>query len=139
MEKNKKKYFWILLNWLNNVNYVVTRVYFHCCTVLLLNKNVNCYNIEKNFKCNTVISTFCDHITIFRTRSIDIWQLNVNNDKQKKRNNGEFFFANFSKLPNFSCSFLWEKPLWNQKLLILTVKPLPTLSCFPFVHNSFWH
>ena len=41
----------------------------------MLNKNANCYNIEKNFKHTTVISTFSEHITTFRTLSIDIWQL----------------------------------------------------------------
>ena len=34
--------------------------------------------------------------------------------------NGEFFSANFSELSNFSSSSFWEKPLWNQKLLLLT-------------------
>ena len=40
---------------------------------------------------------------------------NVNNGKQMKQK-----IANFSELPNFSSSSLWAKPLWNQKLLLLT-------------------
>ena len=82
------------------------------------NKNANCYNIEKNFKYSTVISTFSEHITIYRTLSIDIWQL-----KHKKQKMANFFSANFSELSNFSkfsSLFFWEKPLWNQKLLLLT-------------------
>ena len=41
--------------------------------------------LRKNFKYNAFISTFSEYITIFRTLSIDIWQLNVNNDKQIKK------------------------------------------------------
>ena len=40
------------------------------------------FNIEKNFKYSTVISMFSEHINMFRTLSIDIWQL-----KCKQRQN----------------------------------------------------
>ena len=92
----------------------------------MLNKNANCYNIEKNFKYSTVISTFSEHITrtIFRTLSIDIWQLKCQqpNDKQIKQKITNFVSANVSELSNFSSSYFWEKPLWNQKLLLPTAK-----------------
>ena len=42
------------------------------------------YNIEKNFKYSTVISTFSKHITIFRTLSIYIWQLICQQTTNKK-------------------------------------------------------
>ena len=97
----------------------------------MLYKNVNCYNIEKNFKYSTVISTFSEHITIFRTLSIDIWQLKCQQRQTNKTKNGKLFFQQTSEL---------SKPLWNQKLLLLTattrcscytlVRPFPTLSCF---------
>ena len=67
------------------------------------NKNANFYNIEKNFKYNTLISTFSEHITL----SIDIWQLKC---QQKYR----------IKTANFSSSSFWEKALWNRNLLLLT-------------------
>ena len=43
----------------------------------------DCYNIEKNFKCNTVISTCSDHITIFQILSTDIWQLRCQQRQNK--------------------------------------------------------
>ena len=93
----------------------------------MLNKNANCYNIEKNFKYTTVIKTFSERITIFRTLSIDIWQ-----PKCPQRQ---------TELSNFSSLSIWRKPLWKQKLLLLSytlVRPFPTLSCFPFFHKLFW-
>ena len=75
-----------------------------------------------------------DHVTIFRTLSIDIWKFKI---------------ANLSEISNFSSSSFWEKPLWNLKLLLLTatarcssytlVRPVPTLSCFPFFNKLFWN
>ena len=78
----------------------------------MLNKNANCCNIEWNFKYSTVISTFIEHITIFRTLSIDIWQLKCPQRQTNTIKNGKlyfFFFVNFSELSNFSSlSFLRE-------------------------------
>ena len=110
----------------------------------MLNKNANCYNIEKNFKYSTVISMFSEHIIIFRTLSIDIWQL-----KCQQRQMANFVSANSSELSTFSSPSFWGKPLWNQKLLLLTatarrscstlVRPFSMLSCFPFFHKLFWN
>ena len=117
----------------------------------MLNKNSNCYNIENNFKYlyNTAISTFSEHITIFQTLSIGIWQLKCQQRQTNETKNDEDFSANFSELSSFSSSPFWEKTLWNQKLLLLTatarrscytlVRPFPTLSCFPFFHKLFWN
>ena len=69
----------------------------------MLNKNANCNNI-----------------TIFRTFSVHIWQLKCQKWQPSKTKNGKLFFANFSKLSNFSSLSFWEKPFWNQKLLLLT-------------------
>ena len=58
----------------------------------MLNKNANCYNIEKKCKYSTVISTLSKHITIFRTLSIDIWQLKCQQRQTNKtKKNGKFF------------------------------------------------
>ena len=113
----------------------------------MLNKNANCYNMEKNFKYSNVISSFSEHITIFRTLSINIWQLKCKQWQTNKTKKGKLFSENFSKLSNFPSSYLWGKPLWNQKLLLLTatargscytlVRSFPTLSCFPFFINFF--
>ena len=80
----------------------------------MLNKTAIYYNIELNFKYITVISTFSEHITIFRTLSIDIWQLKCQQRQTNKTKISNFFSANFSELANFSSSPFWEKPLWNQ-------------------------
>ena len=58
-----------------------------------------------------------------------------------------FVSLNFSELLNFPSSSFWEKPLRNQKLLLLNatvqhscytlVRPIPTLSCFLFFHKLF--
>ena len=79
----------------------------------MLNKNGNCYNIEKilNKHC---ASAFSEHITIFRTPSIDIWQLKCQLRQTNKAKYGILFPANFSELSNFSSSSFWGKPLGNQ-------------------------
>ena len=112
----------------------------------MLNKNANYYNIEKNFKYNSVISTFSEHIIIYRTLSIHIWQLKCQQIQTNKTKN-PILSGNFSEFFNFSSSAFWEKPLWNQKLLLLTTiarrsghalaRPFPTLSYFPFFSESF--
>ena len=81
---------------------------------------------------------------MFRTLSIDIWQLKC---QQRQKKCQTFFSANFSELLNFSSLSLWEKPLWNQKLLLLTsigrrscytlVRPFPMWSYFPFFPKLF--
>ena len=97
--------------------------------------------------CKTFINlfTFRKHITIFRTLSIDIWQHKCQQIKRKMANS---FSVNFTELSNFSSSSFWEKPLWNQNLLLLSatarrffytlVRSFPTLSCFPFFHKLFF-
>ena len=47
---------------------------------------------------------------------------NVKNDKQIKQKMATVLSANFSELSNFSSSSFWGKPLWHQKLLVLTAK-----------------
>ena len=47
--------------------------------------------LSTNFKYSTVISTFSEHITIFRT--LDFWQLKCQ----------QLLSVNFSELSNFSC------------------------------------
>ena len=86
----------------------------------MLNINANCYNIENNFKYRTVISTFSEHITIFRTLSIDIWLRKCQQRLTNKTENKKLFSANFSEISNCCSSSFWEKPLWNQKFLLLT-------------------
>ena len=86
----------------------------------MLNKNANCYNIEKNFKYSTVICTFSEHITISEHFQLIFDNSNVNNDKQIKQKKPKNFCCNFSELSNFSFSSFWGKTLWNQKLLLLT-------------------
>ena len=77
----------------------------------MLNKNANCYNIEKHFKYNTVITTFSEHITIFRTLSIYNWQLKCQQRQTNKTNNGKLFSANFSELEIFFLILLREGTL----------------------------
>ena len=65
----------------------------------MLNKNANCYNIEKNFKFSTVISKFIEHITMFRTLSIDIWQLKCPQQQQtNKTKNVTLFFCKLFRI-----------------------------------------
>ena len=64
----------------------------------MLNKNTNCYNIESNFKHSTAISTFSEHITIFRTLSIDIWQFKCQQRQTNKTKNCKLFFSKFCRI-----------------------------------------
>ena len=82
----------------------------------MLNKNANCYNIEKNFKYSTVISTFSEHITIFRTLSIDILQLKCQQWQKKNWNKKwrTFFLQTFQNYQIFlpypsERSHFWSK------------------------------
>ena len=70
------------------------------------------------------------------------WYLTTQTQKM-----AQFFSTNFLELLHVSFSSFWERPLWIQKLLLLTatvqrfcyaiVKPFPTLSCFPFFNQTF--
>ena len=85
------------------------------------------------------ILQFSEHLQLLFDNS------NVNNDKQIKQTMAIFFSANFSELSNFSFSSSWGKPLWNQKLLLLTatarsscytlVRLIPTLTFCHFSHT----
>ena len=102
----------------------------------MLNKNANCYNIEYNFKYITIISTFSEHITIFRIFSIGIWELNYEQRQTNKAKNGNLFRIFKIFIPIL------------QKLLLLTatarrffqrlVRPFPTLSCFELSSTNFF-
>ena len=99
----------------------------------MLNKNANCYNIEKYFKYSTVVNTFSEDITIFRTLSIYIWQLKCQERQTNKTKNCKLFSANFSESLNFSSlSFL------SYRSCYILVRPFPVLSCFSFLQKKFW-
>ena len=93
--------------------------------------------------CNNVILQFANTFNCYLTTQMST------RDKQMKQKMANFFFANFSELSNFSSSSFWEKPLWNQKLLLLTatarrscyilVRSVPALSCFTFFQKLFWN
>ena len=87
--------------------------------------------LSKKFKYSTVRSVsilqFCEHFLLIFDNC------NVNNDKQIKQKMANFFSANFSELSNFSSSSFWEKPLWNQKLLLLNATPRS--SCYTLVRS----
>ena len=101
----------------------------------MLNKNANCYNIEKNFEYNTVISTFSEHITIFRTLSIDIF------DNSKTKKCRTFFFCKLFRITQFFFHNLLREATSESKVAptnrnssdscYTLVRPFPTLSCFP--------
>ena len=77
--------------------------------------------LRKILKYSTVISTFSEHITIFRTLSIDIWQLKCQkNRKQIKQKMKNFFFF---------CKLFWIIKFFFLILLrdaILEAKVVPT-------------
>ena len=72
----------------------------------MLNKNANCYNIEKNFKCSTVIITFSEHITNFRS---DIWQLKCQQRQTNKTKNGKLILCKLFRIIQFFLLFLLRK------------------------------
>ena len=51
-----------------------------------------------NFKYSTVLSTFSEHITIFRTLSIDIWQLKCQQRQTNETKSGEPFFCKLFRI-----------------------------------------
>ena len=78
----------------------------------MLNKNVNCYNIEKNFKYSTATRTFSEHITIFRTVSINIWRLKCQHWQINKTINVELLSCElFIIIKFFFLSLLRESTL----------------------------
>ena len=93
--------------------------------------------------CNNVILQFANTFNCYLTTQMST------RGKQMKQKMANFFSENFSELSNFSSSSFWEKPLWNQKLLLLTatarrscyilVRPVPALSCFTFFQKLFWN
>ena len=77
----------------------------------MLNKNVNCYNIS-------IISTFSEHITFFRTLSIDIWQLKCQRRQTNKTKDSKLFSVNFSELSNFSSSLFLREATLESKIAV---------------------
>ena len=105
----------------------------------MLNKNAICkYSTVIQWACYNFPNTFNWYLTTVKCEQ----------RQTNKTKNGEFFYANFSELSNFSSSSFWEKPLWNQKLFLLTatarrscyilVRPFPTLSCFLLFFTNFF-
>ena len=102
------------------------------------NKNANCYNIEKTFKYNTVVSAFSEHITIFRTLSNYIWQLKCQQRQINKWKNPEFFFWKLFRIIKFFFLILLIGTTLESKVACCTlVRPVPTLNCFPFFKSFF--
>ena len=114
----------------------------------MLKKNGNCYNIEKNLKYGTVISTFSEHITIFRTLSIKISQQRQTN----KTKSGKLFFCKFFRIIqlyfDWKAILVWKVALTNRNssaILLHTSKTfstnfhhqnknyvIETISCFAY-------
>ena len=82
----------------------------------MLNKDSNCYNIEKNFKYSTVISTFSEHITIFRTLSIDIWQLKCQQRQTNKTKYDKLFQCKLFRIVKFFFLMLLSKATLESKV-----------------------
>ena len=95
----------------------------------MFNKNANCYNIEKNFKYSTVISTFTEHITIFRTLSINIWQLKCQQWQTNKTKNGKLFFCTLFRTIKFSFIIPLRKATLKSKVASTDSSPF-------LLHNS---
>ena len=99
--------------------------------------------LSKNYKYSTVIRTFSEHIANFPTLLIDIWQLKCPQRRTNKIKNGDLFLETFLNYQIFL-----REAIWNRKLLLLTatarrscytlVRPLRTLSCFPFFFTNFF-
>ena len=115
----------------------------------MLNKNANCYNIEKNFKYRTVIIiTYSEYITIFRTLSIDIWQLKYQQRQTNKTKNDELFFCKLFRMIKFFFLILLREASLESKaaptnrnssaFLLHTSKTFPQRwVVFPFFTNFF--
>ena len=85
----------------------------------MLNKNANCYNIEKNFKYRTVIIiTYSEYITIFRTLSIDIWQLKCQQWQTNKTKNTHIFFCKLFRIIKFFFVILLRKATLESKVAL---------------------
>ena len=107
----------------------------------MLNKNANCYNIEKNFKYNTVIKTFSKHITIFRTLSIDIWQLKCQQGQANKpKKISKLFFCKFFRIITFFFPILLRKATLESKskaFLLQTSKTCSNVELFSIFSQTF--
>ena len=77
----------------------------------MLNKNANCYNIEKNFKYNTVVLQFSAHFELIFDNS------NVNNDKQIKQTNGKLFFCKLLRIIKFFFLILLREATLESKVV----------------------
>ena len=76
----------------------------------MLNKNANCYNIEIKFKYSTLIhGTFSEHITIFLTLSIDIWQIKCQQRQTNKTKYGKLFVWELFRINKFFFLILLRK------------------------------
>ena len=112
----------------------------------MLNQNANCHNIGKNFEYRTVISTFSEHIFVFRTLSIDFWQLKCQQRQTNKTKNVKLFFCNlFWIIKFFFLIFLREATLESKVAPTPTarsscyrvIRPFSTFSCFPNFSQTF--
>ena len=104
----------------------------------MLNNNANYYNIEKNFKYSTVISTFSEHIIVFRTLSIDIWQLKCQQRQENKTKNKELvYLQSFLLLIKFVFLILLREATLESKVAPTNRNSSALLSCFPFFPNFF--
>ena len=93
----------------------------------MLNKYTNCYNIERNLKYITVISTFSEHITIFRTLSIDIWHLKCQQQQTNKTKDGELFFCKLFRIIQFLFLILLREATMESKVAHTKRKSSPFL------------
>ena len=82
----------------------------------MLNKNANCYNIEENFKYSTVLSTLCEYIRIFRTLSIDIWQLKCQLRQTNKTKNAKNYFCKLFRIIKFFFLILLREVTLESKI-----------------------
>ena len=110
----------------------------------MLNKNANCYNIEKNFKYSTVISAFSKHITIFRTLSIDIWQLKCQQRQTNTTKNCKllriikfFFLILLRKATLLTSSKIAPTNRNSSAFLLNTSKAFSNIELFPIFSQTF--
>ena len=116
--------------------------------LLLLNKNANCYNIEKYFKYITVINTFTEHIITFRTFSVDIWQLKCQKWQPSKTKNGKLFFWKLFKIIKLFFIILLREANLESKVtptnrnssafLLHTSKVFPNVELFSILFTKFF-
>ena len=130
-----------------NLAYIYMFEHLKYCTQIneyWLNKNAG-VNIVLN--CSIVINTFSEHIIIFRTLSIDIWQLICQQTINKKWRVYLFIICRIIKF--FFFTFLRETTLEskvdptnrNSSAFLLHTRDFRTLGCFPFPFFTklFWN